>query len=128
MPVIEVTEIEAGWEQFYQIIHIQFPHSEVINVKIRGGVITLPDFLDNTVLLAREAALGGRSAPEVWDDRWVRLLKFCREMRNVDLLEIQFRDGIPQFFRARNYMIRQDEGAPTWSSAPPDFRQMTTKA
>lgn len=128
MPVVDVTRKTASWEQFYQMIHVQFPHSEMLNIEIRNGEVNLPEFVDYTVLTSREAALEDRSAPEAWDDRWLRLLKFCRTMGNVDLRLIEFRDGIPKFFRVRKYLKLRTNIAPGSNSEAADFRRMTAAA
>jgi len=128
MPVKDVTKKTSSWEQFYQMVHVQFPHSEMLDIEIREGEINLPEFVDYTVLTSREAALEGRSAPEAWDPRWLRFLKFCRTLENVDLRVIEFRDGIPQFFRVRKYLKRRTGRALDLSGAQPEFRRMATVA
>lgn len=128
MPMCELTERTASWEQFYQMIHVQFPHSQATNVQVRGGEILFPEFIDHSFPLSREEAQEDRAAPEVWDARWLRLLKFCRTVRNIDLRAIHFRDGVPQFVDLRTYFARMENGAQVPARAAPALRRMAVVA
>lgn len=128
MQTHELTEKTASWEQFYQMIHVQFPHSQVTNMQVRDGEVLFPEHIDHTFPLSREEAREDRAAPEVWDARWLRLLRFCRKLRNIDFRAIHFRDGIPQFVDARTYFARMENGAPTPIRAAPALRRMAVIA
>lgn len=94
--------VESSWEQFYQLIHVQFPHSRVADIQIRKGIVLSFKRVQHTHLLTREAAGATRSAPEIWNEQWRRLVEFCQEAQDVDLPEIHFRDGSPQTIQAES--------------------------
>ena len=127
MSAIDQRVLEASWAQFYQKIHVQFPHSKVYGVSIRGGAVLSVGRVQQTRLMTREEARSERCAPDTWDAQWRRFFNTCRELRDVDFPEVHFRDGSPQTILMESGGW-EFEGVTDAHISSPDFRRMLIAA
>lgn len=114
---------ESSWAQFYQMIHLQFPHARVFDLRIRGGILLGFSRVEYVKIISREQAKEDRAIPEEWDVDWLWLWQYAQKNRDLDLPEILFRDGKPQMIplqeRGRNFA---PEEAVPWN--PPNLVEM----
>lgn len=87
---------DAAWSQLYEMVQTCYPNSIFTGVLIRGGQIFYNRILQ-AQLWTREEAAEDRTAPEPWDEEWVRFRRFCERIQNADMPELHFRDGHPQY-------------------------------
>ena len=123
---MESEVVEASWEQFYQMMNVQFPHARVYALRVTEGALVTCERVQATILLTREEAREGRCAPPIWNAQWRQLRTICAELRSGILPEVTFRDGSPQTILSESsgWAFADMAAAET----PHDLRRMTVAA